>query len=69
MARKNMISVMRPLDLPSDPKNGHVLRDPDDNINVMWTPCKGVTQYLTGMTTRDARLLARRINQLIDAGG
>jgi len=67
--RKNMISCMRSHNL-TEAKNGYVARyREDDTVYIHWKPVDGVQQVLTGMSTRDARLLAKRINQFLDAGG
>ena len=63
-----MISCMRKLDTGAK-NNGYVARDEDDLVYIGWTPHEGVQQVLTDMTSRDARLLAKRINQFLDAGG
>lgn len=50
--------------------NGYVARDPEtDYLQIAWTSAESDTQYLTGLSTRDARLLAKRINQFLDNGG
>ena len=49
--------------------NGSVSRERQhDTIQIMATTISG-EQYITGLTTRQARMLAKRINQFIDAGG
>ena len=49
--------------------NGSVTRErKHDTIQIHATTISG-EQYITGLTTRQARILAKRINQFIDAGG
>lgn len=49
--------------------NGSVSRESrHDTIQVMATTVSG-SHYITGLTTKQARMLAKRINQFIDAGG
>lgn len=69
--RANIICVLRkPLD-PIRDGNGVVLRNLlDDSVLIGWSRRGSETvDYLTGLTRRDARLLAKRINQFLDAGG
>jgi hypothetical protein len=69
MKRKKMIAAMR---VPGKYPNGHVVRSKDDDkICIHWQPDETGwrDQTLTRLSTRDARLLAKRINQFIDAGG
>ena len=51
------------------PRNGMVARGLDGRVYIVWTPLADRTQCFTDMTTRDARLLAKRINQFLDGGG
>lgn len=67
--RKNIICCMRDVNGGNVPRNGVVARDVDDRIHISWTPVDQHTQHLTDLTSRDARLLAKRINQFLDAGG
>lgn len=67
--RKNMICCMRSLENTSSPRNGVVGRDSNDRIYIGWTPVDGCTQYLDDLTSRDARLMAKRINQFLDNSG
>jgi hypothetical protein len=42
----------------------------DDRITVCWYQNKdGMAEYLTGLRSIDARLLARRLKQFLDADG
>ena len=70
MKRKNIMCVMRNAEKLSDARNGYVVRDPaTDTVQIAWTQKLQYTQYLTDLSTRDARLLAKRINQFLDGGG
>lgn len=69
MERKNIMACMRALKSTSSARNGTVCRDQEDRINISWCPVEGYEQYLVDLTTYDARLLAKRINQFLDAGG
>lgn len=69
MKRKNIICAMRKGRL-NKVLNGYVAREREtDLIQIAWTPYEQYTQYLTGLSTGDARLLAKRINQFLDGGG
>ena len=66
--RKNMIHMMRPAN--SAENNGGVMRNKDtDQIHIWWKASGEVTDHLQGLSTRDARLLAKRINSFLDSGG
>lgn len=64
--RKNMIAGLRKVGMP---RNGYISRDNEGKIYISWESTKGYTQVLTDLTTKDARLIAKRINSFIDAGG
>lgn len=68
--RKNIICCLRnPNDL-REKGNGSVGRDDVDEIYINFIPrYSGEVEFITGLTSRDARLLAKRINQFLDAGG
>lgn len=65
--RKNIVCSLR--SLLQRERNGIVARGADDRVHIAWKEPSGYWQYLTGMTSRDARLLAKRINEFLDAGG
>ena len=69
--RRNIICVMRRPLFPIKDGNGVVLRNHmDDTVYIGWSQRGEETvTYLTGLTSSDARLLARRINQFLDGGG
>ena len=68
--RKNIVCVLRRCKTYTlEPNNGMVARDPQDQIYIRWVPCTGERQTLSGMSSREARLLAKRINQFLDSGG
>ena len=71
MKRRNIICVMRKFKGGSiGDNNGEVFRDEDDKIWLRWIP-KGerLAESIGGLSTHDARLLAKRINQFLDHGG
>jgi len=67
--RKNIMCMMR--DFGMKPNNGGVARcEQTDKIHIFWRePDASITDHISGLSTRDARLLAKRINQFLDAGG
>lgn len=72
--RRNIAVVLRPPLWPSEGKgSGSIQRIArTDEIVIKWVPRENQqpeVEYLTGLTTRDARLLAKRLNQFLDAGG
>lgn len=71
--RANICCVMRKPLYPVGKGNGCIQRIArTDEVVIKWVPREDqnpAVEYLTGLTTRDARLLALRINQFLDAGG
>lgn len=72
--RKKFVCQMRPPlsgKLIDSAPNGIVMRDHmTDKVCIWWYPSKTEAgQRLSGMTSADARLLAKRINQFLDDGG
>jgi hypothetical protein len=71
--RANIVCVLRkPLgNIQGGAPNAVVFRNPlDDRIGVVWYPTKdGGAEHLTRLTSADARLLAKRLNQFLDAKG
>jgi len=67
--RKNIMFLMRNFQM--GPNNGGVSRcQQTDKIHIFWRqPDAGINDHLSGLSTQDARLLAKRINQFLDAGG
>lgn len=66
--RKNIICMMRLTDMNG--RNGGVQSGPDDDVLIWHRPEKGaIASTIYGLNRREARLLARRINQFLDAGG
>ena len=64
--RKNIICALRKLGVYP---NGEIYRNSDDEIIITYTYEKGwPTKYIC-CTQADARLIAKRINQFLDAGG
>jgi len=69
MAKRKNISCRINNDSGCSIGNGEVVREREsDTIQLMATTISG-RQYITGLTTKQARMLAKRINQFIDAGG
>jgi hypothetical protein len=71
--RKNIACTMRraPGKISDSAPNGVVWRDmQSDRICIAWYQQKGHGgDHIAGLTTRDARLLQKRLKQFLDFGG
>ena len=64
--RKNIMCALRK---SGDYPNGEVYRNSEDDIVITYTEGAGWPIKYICCSQADARLIARRINQFIDAGG
>ena len=65
--RKNIFCALRK---GSEKNNGYVFRDAkSDKIVIQYTDKHNIKYMIANLDTYTARLMARRINQFIDAGG